>query len=110
MADDLVVIGKGKLITSGTVEDIVNRAKGTGVFVRSPKLSALEEALKKAKFTVDKLDGGLSVRAAKTDDIGRVAHKANIPVFELTNRTASLEDAFLEITDGAQEYKAGGEK
>lgn len=108
MADDLVVIGKGKLITSGTVAELVNNSKGTGVFVRSPKLSQLQKVL--AKYEVNKLDGGLSVRGASTDDVGKAAFAAGIPVLELSNRSASLEDAFLEITAGAQEYKTGGKK
>src|SRR5690606_4460315 len=37
MADELVVIGKGKLITSGTVDDLIHNVKGGGVFVRSTK-------------------------------------------------------------------------
>lgn len=107
MADDLVVIGKGKLIAAGTVSDIINRAKGGGVFVRATKLGQLERILK-PKFTVERLDGGLKVVGGKTDDIGRIAFEAGIPVLELANHTASLEEAFLEITADSQEYKAGG--
>lgn len=109
MADDLVVIGKGKLITSGTVDDLVNSAKGSGVFVRSGKLSQLERILK-AKFPVKKIDGGLSVSRAKTDDVGKLAFQAGVPILELTNRSVSLEEAFLEITADSQEYKTGGKK
>lgn len=109
MADDLVVIGKGKLITSGTVDDIVNAASGTGVFVRAENLSKLEKALK-GKFSVAKTDGGLDIRGAKTDEVGKAAFAAGIPVLELSNKTASLEDAFLEITATSQEYKTRGKK
>src|SRR5690606_18347009 len=79
MADDLVVIGKGRLITSGTVDDLVHNAKGGGVFVRSSKPAVLEKALK-GKFEVTKLDGGLKVSGAKTDDIGKLAFKAGAPI------------------------------
>lgn len=109
MADNLVVIGKGKLITTGTVDELINRSKGTGVFVRSPKLSQLEKALK-ADFTIEKFEDGLKVHGAKTDDIGRRAFEAGIPVLELANQTVSLEDAFLEITADSQEYRAQGGK
>lgn len=107
MADNLVVIGKGKLITSGTVNDFINGAKGAGVFVRSSKLSVLERALKE-KYEVNKLDGGLKVKGAKTDDIGKLAFQIGAPIYELANQTVSLEDAFLEVTAEAQEYKTGG--
>jgi ABC-2 type transport system ATP-binding protein len=105
MADDLVVIGKGKLITSGTVNDFINGAKGGGVFVRSSKLAVLEKALRQ-KFEVEKLDGGLKVTGAKTDDIGKLAFEAGAPILELASQTVSLEDAFLELTAGSEEYKA----
>lgn len=109
MADNLVVIGKGKLITTGTVNDLVSGASGTGVFVRSPKLASLEKALNQ-KYSVEKLDGGLKVAGAKTDDIGKIAFKAGVPIYELASRSVSLEDAFLEITANAQEYKTGDKK
>src|SRR5690606_38324395 len=109
MADDLVVIGKGKLITSGSVDEITSSAKGTGVFVRADSLVKLEKALKK-KFSVIKQGDGLDVRGAKTDDIGRAAFEAGIPILELANKSASLEEAFLEITATSQEYKTGDKK
>lgn len=109
MADDLVVIGKGKLIASGTVDEFINGASGTGVFVRAENLSKLEKELK-SKFSVVKSGNGLDIRGAKTDDIGRAAFAAGIPLLELANKTASLEEAFLEITAGSQEYKTRGKK
>lgn len=107
MADNLVVIGKGKLISTGTVDDFINGASGTGVFVRSSKLSQLEKALK-SKFEVTKQDGGLRVVGAKTDQIGKLAFEINAPILELANQTVSLEDAFLKVTADSQEYKSHG--
>lgn len=104
MADDLVVIGKGNLIASGPVSRFLEGSKGAGVFVRSSKLAQLERTLRDT-YQVEKLDGGLKVSNAKTDDIGRIAFSAGIPILELANRTVSLEDAFLEITADAQEYR-----
>ncbi len=110
MADDLVVIGKGKLITTGSVDSFIGGAKGAGVFVRAPKLSQLERTLKGHGFAIEKVDGGLKVDGAKTDKVGHIAFDAGIPILELTNRTVSLEEAFLEITADSQEYKTGGKK
>ncbi len=106
MADDLVVIGKGKLITTGTVEDLVSAAKGAGVFVRSTKQSVLERALKQREIAFEKTKGGLRVAGSKTDDVGKIAFEANVPLLELSKQSVSLEDAFLEITADSQEYKA----
>jgi ABC-2 type transport system ATP-binding protein len=109
MADDLVVIGKGKLINSGPMSDFVSGAKGAGVFVRATKLAQLERVLK-SKFKVEKLDNGLKVSGGSTDEIGRLAFDAGVPILELSNRTASLEEAFLELTAEAQEFQAGSKK
>ncbi len=109
MADDIVVIGKGKLIASGTVDEIVAGSKGAGVFVRASNLAKLEKALK-PDFNVVRADGGLDVHGVKTDEVGKVAFESGIELLELTSKTGSLEDAFLEITAASQEYKAGGEK
>lgn len=109
MADNLVVIGKGKLITTGSVDDFTSAASGTGVFVRSPELSKLEKALKK-DFAISSLDGGLKIDGTTSDEIGKRAFELKVPLLELTNRTVSLEDAFLEVTADSQEYKALAEK
>lgn len=110
MADDLVVIGKGKLITSGSMKQMLDGAKGTGVFVRAGKLSNLERILKSKKVTFESSNGGLLVQGTKTDTIGKLAFDAGIPILELANQEASLEQAFLDITAESQEYKTGGKK
>lgn len=110
MADDLVVIGKGKLISSGTVAGFLQTAKGGGVFVRSPKQAQLTKLLAGQQLTAEKVNGGLRVAGAKTDAIGKLAFDAGIPILELTAQTATLEDAFLELTADAQEYRSHDEK
>jgi ABC-2 type transport system ATP-binding protein len=117
MADNIVVIGKGKLIASTTVTELTSGGAHASVFVRAKSLSKLEKTLTDAKLTVTKTEGGLLVPGAKTDQVGKLAFDASIPVLELTNRGASLEAAFLELTAEAQEYhseapttKKGGAK
>jgi ABC-2 type transport system ATP-binding protein len=46
------------------------------------------------------------VSGATTDDIGKLAYSSKIPVLELASHSASLEQAFLELTEGAAEYEA----
>jgi len=107
MADNVVVIGKGKLIADTSMADLINSSAHSGVFVRSPKLSQLERLLVGGKATVTKLDGGLKVAGLTTDQIGKLAFESGVPVYELANQTASLEEAFLEITAGSEEFAAG---
>jgi ABC-2 type transport system ATP-binding protein len=104
MADDIVVIGKGKLIANTSMSELTSGSKQTGVFVRTGSAADFKQALQEASIAFDEVDGGLKVTGKKTDDIGKLAFKAGVPVLELTNRSASLEDVFLELTEGTEEY------
>lgn len=105
MADNLVVIGKGKLITTGSIDDFIKASSGAGVFVRSPELTKLEKALKK-DFAVVQVNGGIKISNTTSDEIGQRAFELKIPLLELANQTVSLEDAFLEVTADSQEYRS----
>jgi ABC-2 type transport system ATP-binding protein len=110
MADNVVVIGKGKLITSTTVSELVTGSAHTKVFVRSSQQAKLQAALKKAGIASQGEAGGLTISGHQTDDIGKLAHEAGVPILELTNQHASLEEAFLELTAGSQEFQASQPK
>jgi ABC-2 type transport system ATP-binding protein len=66
----------------------------------------LQKALNEAGFKHEKEGKGLAVQGAKTDQVGKLAHEAKVTVLELTQHSASLERAFLELTEGAAEYEA----
>ena len=106
MADNVVVIGKGKLIADTSIRELVSGSKQNGVFVRTSAMSKLEHALHAAGVTYERLDNGLKITAKTTDEVGQLAYSANVPVLELASRNASLEDVFLELTEGAEEYTA----
>jgi ABC-2 type transport system ATP-binding protein len=104
MADNVVVIGKGKLIANTSISEILSSNGHTGVFVRSPKLSVLERALKGRKVEILKENGGLKVVGLTSDEVGKLAFEASVPVYELAKQTASLEEAFLQLTAESQEF------
>jgi ABC-2 type transport system ATP-binding protein len=105
MADQLVVIGRGRLITSGPVEGFVSSASGTAVHVRGPELASLREALERAGATVTDLpDGGLAVVGLAQEQVGDLAYERTVRLHELMTKTASLEEAFLEATAGSEEF------
>ncbi len=112
MADDVVVIGKGKLIADTSIKELISSNTSSSVFVRSSGLAKLEKLLKDKKITFKKADGGLRVSDKQTDEIGKLAFAAGVPILELASHDASLEDVFLELTAGTEEYKAhdGGKK
>lgn len=110
MADNVIVIGKGRLIANESMSDITSGSAHSGVFVRTSAQAKLESALEKAKIEFEKEDGGLRVKGKRSDDIGKLAFSAGVPLLELANRSASLEEAFLELTEGSEEYTAKGKK
>jgi len=109
LAHDLVVIGKGKLISQSSVGDFVGRHSATWVKVRSPHLPALVDALAQRGAQVRKADDGGSadVFGLTIEQVGDTAAAANVTLHELAAQTESLEDAFLTATASAQEYRSG---
>jgi ABC-2 type transport system ATP-binding protein len=105
MADNIIVIGKGKLIIDTSMAELLSGSKASTVFVRANKLPDLEKALTKANINHVKKDDGISVTGTKTDDVGKIAFENKITVLELARHSASLEEVFLELTVGAEEYK-----
>lgn len=105
MADNVVVIGKGKLIADTSIGELISGSGHSGVLVRSPKLSQLERVLSSGReVTVTKAGDGLKVTGLTTDQIGKLAFESAIPVYELSAQAASLEEAFLELTAGSEEF------
>jgi ABC-2 type transport system ATP-binding protein len=106
MAENVIVIGKGKLIADTSIKELISGSTHSGVFVRSSKLADLERVLDKQKLGFSKSDGGLILSGTSTDKVGKLAFESKIPVLELSKHSASLEDVFLEITAGSEEFQA----
>jgi ABC-2 type transport system ATP-binding protein len=107
-ADQIIVIGRGKLITQGSVDDLTATANGT-VLVRSSDNAKLTSAISLLRGVVhEENDHGLTVSGLTSDQIGQAAFDARIAVFELTPQRASLEDVFMDLTVGSVEF--GGAK
>ena len=107
MADELVVIGRGRLIASGPIEDFVKTSVRNAVIVRSPQVTELVEVLQREGAHVEALQpGAVSVTGLDAQRIGDLAFEGSIRLHELSNRVATLEEAFLEATHGAEEYQA----
>ena len=108
-ADRLIVIGRGKLIAEGTIEDVVRRASSSHVRVEAAEPDRLRLLLVDRGADVSPgPDGVLVVTGIDTRDVGVIAGTARITLFELSSHTASLEKAFIKLTRDASEYTAGG--
>jgi len=107
MADNLVVIGRGRLIASGPIEDFIRNASKNSVIIRSPQATELTSLLQANGTQVTVLEPGtLSVVGLDAAAIGDLAFEHSIRLHELSNRAATLEEAFLEATGFAQEFQA----
>lgn len=108
MADHLVVITAGRMLADESLDSFVARSTRNDVLVRSTDPAALAAALAAEGITsVASGPDGLAVTTSDTDHVGDVAFRAGIGIRELTRRTASLEDAFLELTSGQQQFATG---
>lgn len=107
MADNIVVIGKGKLIASTSIQQLTSSSSVSGVFVRvAPEdVIKLETILQQKSLQHQKANEGIEVSGITTDAISTLAFQAGVPLLELTNHSPSLEDAFLKLTEDAEEYR-----
>ncbi|WP_250446008.1 ABC transporter ATP-binding protein [Actinotalea sp. C106] len=104
-ADHIIVVGRGRLIADAPVAEIVARAAGTTVRVRSPQAGALEELVRGPEITVTSAEPGLiEITGSTAPAIGEAAAGAGIVLHELTPLHGSLEDAYMQLTADSVEY------
>ncbi|MBT2384390.1 ATP-binding cassette domain-containing protein [Streptomyces sp. ISL-11] len=110
-ADQLVVIGRGRLITAESVRGFAARATRLGVVVHTPHTAELTAVLTAEGASVEPEgaagSGKLSVTGLPAERIGALAFEHRIMLHELATRAASLEAAFMELTGDSVEYLAG---
>ncbi|WUI03851.1 ATP-binding cassette domain-containing protein [Spirillospora sp. NBC_00431] len=116
-ADRLIIIGRGRLIADTSVRELADRFR-RGVLVRSPRPAELTAVLTEAGGVVQTTPGGtaeaggavpggaLTVTGLDVAAIGDTAAAHGIPLYEVTPRSASLEEAYMELTAGSAEFGA----
>jgi ABC-2 type transport system ATP-binding protein len=108
-ADRLIVVGRGRLIAEGTVEDVVRRSSTGHIRVDTAEPERLRLLLQDSGADVSpQPDGTLVVTGMNARDVGIVAGAAGITLYELSPHSASLEEAFMELTRDAAEYTSRG--
>lgn len=108
IADQLVVIGRGRLIEQCTVTDFVDRYADRWVVVSSPNLSALASHLPSigAEVLPGERADSFHVRGVDCAAVGELAGRLGVVLHELSPQRGSLEDAFLKVTADAVEFSA----
>jgi ABC-2 type transport system ATP-binding protein len=105
-ADEVIIIGRGRLIEQTSIEGLLSRSSMQSVRVRSPQADVLRTALDElGATTAVEDDGSLTVRGVDEVAIGDLAAARSVTLHELSPQTASLEEAFMELTEGSLEYR-----
>jgi ABC-2 type transport system ATP-binding protein len=115
-ADHLIVIGRGKLISDCSTEEFIERSSDKFVLVRSPDSARLADLIAaaggKAEPQAEPEGNGngagkaaaLRVTGLDAPRVGEIAAAGRLVLHELTPRLASLEEAYMELTSGHEEY------
>jgi ABC-2 type transport system ATP-binding protein len=107
-ADHLIVIGRGRLIADESLAEFAARGTRQSVTVRTPDAGALAAALTAEGASVRPDDDqALTVTGMSAARVGEVAFRHRVMLHELNPGTASLEEAFMELTADSVEYLAG---
>jgi ABC-2 type transport system ATP-binding protein len=106
-AEHLIVIGRGELIADMNTGEFVRRASKKAVRVRSPQAAALRELVTGPDVSVEAIEPGLlEITGLTAEQIGEEAAANAIVLHELTPQQATLEEAFMELTQDAVEFQA----
>jgi len=113
-ADHLVVIGRGRLLAESSTEEFISRhAAG---FARVRTADGADQAKERERLTgvlraaggevLAEADGALRVSGLPLAAISDLAWEEKLRLYELSPHQASLEEAYMQLTQGAVEYRS----
>ncbi|MFE9288510.1 ABC transporter ATP-binding protein [Streptomyces olivaceus] len=111
-ADHLIVIGRGQLLSDMSVKDFISANSADFARVRTPDTEPqLREKLTSALTEVGgnvlpEQDGALRVTGLPLPRISDIAHDTGVRLWELSPHQASLEEAYMRMTQGAVDYRS----
>lgn len=106
-ADDLVIIGKGRILARGPMQEIIADVTESVIRVRAADAGRLIAVMNGREATVAQLpDGSVEVTGLDAQQVAEAASAAGLLVTEITERRGSLEDAYLALTAHTLEYSA----
>jgi len=104
-ADHVIVVSRGKLLRDQPMAQFIAEAGSAAVRVRSPQARALEELLVRNGASVRRqAEGALEVEGQTSEQIGAAAAGAGLTLYELSPKEASLEEAYMALTEDALEF------
>ncbi|WP_328631222.1 ABC transporter ATP-binding protein [Streptomyces sp. NBC_00356] len=106
-ADQLVVIGRGELLAAESLAELSARGTRQNVTVTTPAATTLRDLLT-AEGAAVHVDGErLTVTGLTAVRTGEIARRHDLPLHELATRSASLEEAFMELTADRVQFPGG---
>jgi len=105
-AEHIIVIGRGRLIADVSVREFTALASRNVVRVRTTDATRLRDILVSDDVSVTSVEPGvIEVVGLNSEAVGKVACAESIPLIELTPVQASLEEAFMELTQDSVEFR-----
>jgi ABC-2 type transport system ATP-binding protein len=106
-ADHVIVLGKGRLLRDQPMLEFIADASSDVVRVRSPHAQRLSELLAADGVTIRVVaEGTLEVEGLSSDQIGTTAAAGGLTLFELATQAASLEEAYMALTEDSLDYRS----
>ena len=106
-ADHVILVGRGRLLRDQSMADFIADASSDVVRVRTPRAGELAGLLGGPEVSIRRAgDQVLDVEGDSSEHIGTVAAEAGITLFELATQTASLEEAYMALTEDSVDYRA----
>jgi ABC-2 type transport system ATP-binding protein len=106
-AGHLVIVGRGKVIADTSVADLLAAASGERVTLRTAAPAGAAAVLERSCAVVaDAGSGNLTVSGLAAERIVALLAEYKVPFSELTPHRATLEEAYMELTSDAVEYRA----
>jgi ABC-2 type transport system ATP-binding protein len=110
MADHVVVVGRGRVLADASVDELVARASGDQVLVRTPAASEAVSALRRVGAAATVIDSNtVSVSGLEAQHVVEVLGEARLRFSEVTAQRATLEDVYLQITRSEVEFQGGSD-
>jgi ABC-2 type transport system ATP-binding protein len=110
IADQVVVVGRGKVLADASVDELIARASGQQVLVRTPAATEAARALRRGGTAATVIDTNtLSVSGLEPQHVVEVLGQAHVPFSEITAQRATLEDVYLQLTSGQAEFRAASD-
>ncbi|WP_327251595.1 ABC transporter ATP-binding protein [Streptomyces sp. NBC_01244] len=107
LADHLIVLGQGKLLADTSIEEFIDARSTPRVRLRTTDPVRLRATLAREDFELVIAEGGRwTVDGMQAEQLGVIAAREGIPMLELIDERASLEQAYLDLTADSAQFAA----